>query len=377
MKPTFYLSVLIYLGLTLCASGNETGGSLTIAIDGENVKVDAKGISLSIQGLSLLEKFLEQKAAHENGDQRTWEIKIEGKDLPQVLAEINSLTDQDPQVDRKLKKVWKDIRNANSADDGRTKNLGEQVFVGKTFRIERNERVSELVAVGANGTIEGEVGELFAVGSEIILTDSAKVSEEMVTVGSRMNISPHAQVTSAETNVLFPMDGRFRDAIAKGTSFWNWSWGWTPKLLSWLLVFALGFLYLRAAPHFYRRATDYVHQEPFSSLGMGFAGLMVAFFGVIALIISLVGIALLPLYFLCLFVIYLLGSINIGHAIAERIFLGRPLKDWQAMGLGLLIVRVMGLIPFLGWFFNIAVALIGMGAIVHTFWTRRHKPVLT
>ena len=32
---------------------------------------------------------------------------------------------------------------------------------------------------------------------------------------------------------------------------------------------------------------------------------------------------------------------------------------------------------FLGWFFNIAVALIGMGAIVHTFWTRRHKPVLS
>ena len=142
--------------------------------------------------------------------------------------------------------------------------------------------------------------------------------------------------------------------------------GWLRALLG---IFALGLLLVLLLPSVSTRAIDVLRVEPWVSLGIGAAILVVT--PIVALIVFIVGIfigfwwlglLLIPLWILALAVGYVVSGFLLGRLIFAQLGWGRY-HDVLALLGGLVVLAVVGLIPVLGGLVGLAALVFGVGAL--------------
>lgn len=161
-------------------------------------------------------------------------------------------------------------------------------------------------------------------------------------------------------------------------------------------------LLLGVAPAVLRGSETRLRQRPWTSLGVGAAGLVGG--GIAALIVLVAGILLAGLFAVVnlgalaaasafggfLTAALIVFGLSLAAAFVSQLvvglWLGRlavrlraDVSRWRVLGalaLGLLVVTVLGAIPILGGFVSVAVVVVGLGAFLGWVWQRR-RPAAT
>ncbi|HEX9096810.1 MAG TPA: hypothetical protein VF990_12005 [Candidatus Dormibacteraeota bacterium] len=153
--------------------------------------------------------------------------------------------------------------------------------------------------------------------------------------------------------------------------------GWLRGLIG---IFALGLILIFLLPGISTRAIDTLRAQPWLSLGIGAAILIIP--PIVALIVFVVGlliggwwlgVLLIPLWLLFLAIGYVVSGFLIGRLLFARLGWG-GYHDALALLGGLLVLSVVGLLPVLGGFLGLAALVFGAGALAVTVsrrtWTR-------
>ena len=140
------------------------------------------------------------------------------------------------------------------------------------------------------------------------------------------------------------------------------------RKLGWDVVVLLAFLLF---PVRVRVALDRVEQHPGLSFVAGSAALIAVIPVGVLLLLSVIGIPLIPLEIAALFTALWIGNAAVGLLIGRRLYeLLRPHTTPSPLGalvLGLVLVTAAETLPVVGWFVSALVGLVGLGAALLAF----------
>lgn len=226
---------------------------------------------------------------------------------------------------------------------------------GNFFLGEGAEIGGQLGYASGNAVIDGTIGGDATVGAgSITLGDSAVVQGDFEYDADSFERAAGAQV--AGQVVQNP------DLVAAPTPVPAVPTG-AFTVYGFLVNFLFGAILLLAFPAFTFGLAERVEDHPVVSGGVGLLALIVVPLALLLLTITIIGIPLAVigglLFALTLWVAYVLGSYAIG---AWLISIADSHNRWLALFVGLLVVALVDLIPFVGGLVNFLVVLLGLGA---------------
>lgn len=145
--------------------------------------------------------------------------------------------------------------------------------------------------------------------------------------------------------------------------------GIVGKLIGFLMALVTGLIIILIIPGRSASVADSIRNKPWTSLGWGAVILFATPIAAIVVCITVIGIPVgliaLALYAIAIYISQVFVGLFIGRWIIGR-FRGTESKAIMvgALALGLVILTLLGLIPYLGFWIGLAVALFGLGAIL-------------
>ncbi|HKL30175.1 MAG TPA: polymer-forming cytoskeletal protein [Natrialbaceae archaeon] len=209
-------------------------------------------------------------------------------------------------------------------------------------------------SVTIDGTVRGDV----KVGAETITLGPTAVVEGDVRYDGKLQRANGATVAGTVT----------RDDSIGGISF-------VPSIPSWTVDvygFVVNLVFAAALLLVFPRFTDGMGGRTIASPGRTAAAGLIALIGIpillVAIAITIIGIPITIMgifaYALMVWVAYVLGRYVVGVWILSYTdFEGR----WVALLVGFVVIGLLGLVPLVGWVFDLAALLLGLGALVLGF----------
>ncbi|MCL7416222.1 MAG: polymer-forming cytoskeletal protein [Halalkalicoccus sp.] len=235
---------------------------------------------------------------------------------------------------------------------------GEVNAAAGTVVVSEGASVGALSAAGGNVAIEGTVaGDVEAAAGSVSLGSEAVVGGDL-TYGGELNRHPDAEVAGSvsEESTTGPVPAPIGELPTPPT--------WLGPIY-WLLVnLVLGAVLLAAFPRFSDGVATTARTAALKSVGVGvlvLVGVPIAL-GLVA--VTLVGIPLSVAGALLFALLLWIGSVYGRFALgAWLLALADAENRWIALVLGLVVVAVVGLLPYLGEFVDLLVLLVGLGAL--------------
>jgi len=261
--------------------------------------------------------------------------------------------------------------------------FGSDVIVEGTVR-------KSVVAIGGTITVSGEVGDsVVGIGARITLKSTAVIKRDLV-----MLFAP-----PAEKEPGYRVDGDtvyFKGPDISSRLFEKgivgfFSFALLPiivilKLVNMFVWFLLALVVASLFPKQMTFAASRIRNEFWPTLGTGLVAYILFVFAVIVaavLCIVLIGIPILMALAIGGIVIKVFGKVAIFYFFGESLSRSMHRPSITPLGgalLGLLVVSVIGFIPFFGFLFNAVVSLLGWGVVVRTKfgttanWLRKTAP---
>ncbi|MEW6623635.1 MAG: hypothetical protein AB1420_11015 [Bacillota bacterium] len=223
------------------------------------------------------------------------------------------------------------------------------------------------IAFGGSAVIDGPVhGNIIAFGGPVRLGGNAVVGGQVISFGGTVQRHPDAEVWgSIKDNPL--------EIIRRSVPFMP-SWRhydfpgfmWWMRGVSGILMLALGWLIGVLLPKNTANVASVISQEGLKSFGLGFLLKIFAIPISIALLITVLGIPLIPIFWLFLWAAQLFGLAALGLFIGKKV-LEKPDKQVSiglTILLGLLILAVIRMAPFAGGLALFLAKSIGLGAVL-------------
>jgi cytoskeletal protein CcmA (bactofilin family) len=261
---------------------------------------------------------------------------------------------------------------APAAADAKRK---DQVVISGSVDVPRNGTARDIVIVDGPVRIAGHVtGDVIAVAGKV--TISGRVDGDVVTLAGRLRLLGGARVGGDasygdEKPIVASgatVDGKIKKVKNKiGVGAFAWAIG----LIFWLAVTAsaliLGVLVVAFTPRVVESAWETAEGRLGAVIGMG-AGLFIGIPLVAALVAATVfGLPLAVLLLLAVLPLYALGYVTSAWILGRRILSGRR-DRFVPLLIGLLILRIIALIPFLGGLAGICATAFGLGALGLAAW---------
>ena len=233
---------------------------------------------------------------------------------------------------------------------------GETVGAGVIFdgpaRVEGTITDSLVVFNGRveiTGTIGGDV---VAFNGDVVVRDGATVNGDLVTQGSTQ-VEPGATVRGEQRSIA--TGSELADVGIAGRFAW-----WLAYSISTLV---LGLVLLLFAPRLDDVVSWASRSRTGASIGVGVAAFLLLPIVALVLLATIVGIPLGLFLLLGIALIYTVGYVAGAHAIGRRL-VKDPKSRYLAFLAGWGIVRVLGLIPFVGGLVWVLVTIFGLGALL-------------
>ncbi len=280
-----------------------------------------------------------------------------------------------------------------------------------------------IIAAGGNLTINGPVAQdVVVTGGTIDIGSSATIGRDLVVAGGTATVSApitrRVQMASGSLTLRNRVGGDVRGRVDhlkldgaqiggnldytsnnavqlvngarvagttirhtptdQGGGAGNGFLGWLRELIG---FFALGLLLIFLLPGISARAIDTLRAQPWPSLGIGAAILVIT--PIVALIVFIIGVLiggwwlgvlLLPIWILVLAIGYVVSGFLVGRLLFARLGWARYHDALALLG-GLFALTVLGLLPVLGGLIGLAALVFGAGALALTVgwgtWLRR------
>jgi|GEM_PF-1222509 len=234
----------------------------------------------------------------------------------------------------------------------------------------------DLVIAGGTATVSAAVARRVYMGSgdltlrnrvggdvrgqvEHLRLDGAQIAGNLdYTSNNQVQLANGAHVAGTTTRHTSPGRG----VAGAGSGFIAW-------LRTLIGIFALGLLLILLLPRVSTRAIDTLRAQPWASLGIGAAILVVTpIVALIAFIVGLfiggwwLGVLLIAAYILACAIGYVVAGLLLGRLLFAQLGLGGYHPVLVLLG-GLVVLTVVGLIPLLGWLVSLGAVVVGLGAL--------------
>lgn len=338
-------------------------GNVTIPLDKETKNLYVAGGNVLVNGKTLGDLYVA-------GGNVTIEGNVEG-DL--VAAGGNLYLNGE---------VGGDVRVAGGSMIINSKVGGDVVLLGGSVVLNEKSSVGgDLIVNSGEANISSPVaGKLVANGGVITINSEVKGSvsifaEQQLNIGSKTIFGQNAKYqsrTEAKVADGATLGGLQYEKITKsqhdgGAAFATViSLGFVAKLIAMIIV---ALIVIRLFPKKSHELVAHIQSHPWSNLGIGTVGFIVAPILVILLLITFVGfylgLVILALWLLWSLMAILIGMVSAGAWINSKLTKKTELTlDWQAVVLGVVVISILGLIPVIGWLFVALVFLAGFGTIL-------------
>lgn len=239
----------------------------------------------------------------------------------------------------------------------------------------------DVVAILGDIEVQGEVqGDVVAVLGDIeateeiqgdavaVLGDVAvknKINGEAVSVLGSIILEQGGEVFGKITEVEI---GQINENIHLDFPPLAGFFSWWFKLVKLVFVFALAVLILAIMPNRVEKMAGSLEEEVIKKILVGLGVLVGTPIIVFALIISLMGLPLIPLFVGGLFLIRLLGFVAIALFVGKRIERvgGLEINTFIKLALGVLVLEGLRLIPVVGAIFWLLITILALGVVIST-----------
>ncbi len=247
--------------------------------------------------------------------------------------------------------------------------------IGSDVRVDKDMRVEDAVSIGGSVYVDGIVdGDAVAVGGTIHLGEDAIIHGDAVTVGGSIEESESSMIYGSTVDVTsFDFEGIFDDInifdghrrIPRGLKF-----------IPLIGLIALVLLLTVLIPRELGTVASKIKNEPVIMFLWGLLGIILIVPLAVMLLISIVGIALIPIEILAIFLASVIGYIAVATILGKNLL--RALKNNNpsvivSAVLGILILWLLGLIPFFGWIIKMVAWITGFGAVIVAVAQRNKK----
>lgn len=225
------------------------------------------------------------------------------------------------------------------------------------------------VALGGDVLVDGSVAEdAVALGGSVFLGPGAVVRGDVVSVGGTVTKQAGARVDGQTTVVDFSRAVPFLAPFAHGWWHWRpWEPPAVPGVIPLLGFLALALLTTALAPRMVETFSSAIEQGPAGTFFWGLLGSVSIIPVAFMLLISLVGIVLIPLEILAVGIAFFLGYVGIARLVGMKILSaarleGRPMILETLLGMAAL--WLVSQAPFIGWLVMSVVMIMGLGAVI-------------
>ena len=270
---------------------------------------------------------------------------------------------------------------------------GDLFVVGNEITIADNVHIKGDLLFGAgviriNGIVDGDIkgrggeiiigckvgGDLNLEVSELTILPTADIKGSLTYIGEeRATIQPGAQISGITTHKLpeskEEQSETFLLALLSSIK---------TKFIGFLMALLAGFLIILIAPKRLASIAESISSRPGPSAGWGALVLLVTPIAAVIICITIIGLPVgliaLALWGIAIYLAQIPVGLFLGQWIISHF---RDVEDNRgimigALATGLIIVKLLSLIPYFGFFIGLAVILFGLGAVIATI--RRQKP---
>jgi len=226
-----------------------------------------------------------------------------------------------------------------------------------------------IISNGVNGNVELEVESLTILSTANIGGDLNYTSEE------EADIQSGAQIAGVTTHNLPEAEPEVKKDWTKVFPFVIF-FGVLAKILNFLMALVAGVVIIFLAPKRLTSITDAIGTRPGPSAGWGAIILFLTPIAALIVCLTIVGIPVgliaLALYGIALYLAQIPVGLFIGRWIIGRFRVVESKAIMVgALAVGLVILKLLSLIPYFGFFVGLAVVLFGLGAVVAAERKRR------
>ena len=244
------------------------------------------------------------------------------------------------------------------------------IKIGSDVVIEEGQKVRHVITIGGQITVSGAVeSHVVAVGGSVVLTKTAFVGGNVVTLGGVIVMARDSQVNG---NLMEMNSSNLYDTLTTALSSEWEGWSWIFAVISlaiFLVLMVVALLIVALLPKPVRVVADAIGENTFKVVLCGLLGLVLIAPLALLLTISVVGIALIPLEVIVVVCSILLGFIAVGQLIGRKVYqlLKRPNPGMiRETFWGLIILWLIGWLPYIGWMAKAVAIVIGLGAALVT-----------
>jgi hypothetical protein len=244
------------------------------------------------------------------------------------------------------------------------------VKIGSDVTIEEGTKVRNVLTIGGQITIEGVVeNHVIAVGGSAVLAKTAIVGGNVVSLGGVIVRGRGAEVQGSLTEIN-PDD--ITDAVTNALSdeWEGWSWIFAVVSISIFIgVLLITLIIVYFIPKPVSVIATAIRKVPLKATVWGIVGLILIVPLAVLLAVSVVGIVLIPLEMTIVLCAVILGFAAVSQLVGERLFIALKRHDRSIMRetvWGLIILWVIGWIPYVGWMLKVFAIVLGLGGVIVT-----------
>lgn len=252
--------------------------------------------------------------------------------------------------------------------------------IGGDVTVERDQTVDTVIDIGGQVTVQGLIEHnVIAVGGSIVLTNDAVVRGDVVCAGGVIVKGNEAQVFGDITEINSTnISNAFSSALRGELEGWSLILN-IISLCFFAVIFIIALLLTIIIPRPLIAVAREIQNYKVKSFFWGLAAtlMMVPFF--MLLVISIIGITLIPIAFTLLLLAFILGYIASGKIIGNYVLvkvLRRPTKSLTGKTiLGLILLWLISWIPYLGILVKLFALTFGLGGVLLVLFNRRWLPI--
>jgi len=252
-----------------------------------------------------------------------------------------------------------------------------RVSFGQSIRVEQGERVENIITIGGDLTVLGEIEkDAVVIGGTLELGPEARVGGDAVSVGGNILAAESAVIGGDRVEV----SGTYRGTVGRrnGMSMRGPLASSLATFVQVIGAFLLSALFLAFAPRQLRAVATRARRKIGRSILFALA-LVILFLPLLgALTISIVGIPLIPVAVIVLAGVLVFGMAALGLSIGYLMpFYSEERSAMGALAIGYLVIAVVALIPYVGAILIPLAALYAGGSVLATWFGTRDRILIT
>jgi hypothetical protein len=240
------------------------------------------------------------------------------------------------------------------------------VRFGGSVSVPTNQTVENASAFGGSVTVLPNARVLdtaIAFGGDVILKAGSRVDGDAYSFGGKIIQEPGA-IIGGEKATFSDRHGMMYGSYGKQSFFSQYFFSAMFRLCAAVVAAILGLIILQSNSPFLSDLAEKLRQQSGLTALWGIGGIFAILFGTVFLAITLIGIPLIPLLSLSAIVTSLVGSLGVALFVGQRLDKNDTQPISQQFLIGLAILTVLALIPFLGGLVVFLINLFGLGVIL-------------